>query len=89
MVSPARMTRPPNEPIHRSTPQHQLPQRRRATHPDATPVVLDLEKFSAALLDGDADGGRACIERVLDELLERVCGPLNDLDRLGVSLQHL
>jgi len=52
---------------------------RGGTHPDAAAVVLDLEELEAAVLDRDADAGCACVERVLDELLERVGRALDDL----------
>lgn len=43
-----------------------------ATHSDPGPVVLNLEEFHAAVLDGDLDGGCPGIKAVLNKLLE--CG---------------
>jgi hypothetical protein len=42
-------------------------------------VVLDLEELHAAVLDGDADARGACVERVLEQLLERGGRAVNDL----------
>jgi hypothetical protein len=57
------------------------------THPDATAVVLDLEQLEAAVLDRHADRARAGVERVLDQLLEGIGRPLDDLVSIskGVS----
>lgn len=49
------------------------------SHPDATPVVLDLQELQASLLDRNADSRRSGVQRVLNQLLQRIRRPLDDL----------
>eukprot|EP00982_Pelagococcus_subviridis_P004608 29255-Pelagococcus_subviridis.AAC.10 len=48
---------------------------------DADAVVRDLKELASAVLDGDRDRGRARVERVLQELLERGGRAVDDLAR--------
>lgn len=55
------------------------------THPDPRPVILYLQQLRSPLLDRDPNRRRARVERVFDELLERVRGALDDLaPRMGL-----
>jgi hypothetical protein len=54
-------------------------QRGRERYANAGAVVLDLEELHAAVLDGDADARGACVERVLEQLLERRRRTVDDL----------
>ncbi len=47
----------------------------------ASPVVRDADHFSARAGDVDANGARACVDRILDELLDDGRGPLDHLAR--------
>ena len=50
-----------------------------ATYSDAAAIVLDLQRLEAAFLERDLDERGAGVETVLDELLERVGRPMDDL----------
>lgn len=53
---------------------------------DAMPVIRNLDKLETALFDRDLDTGRARIERVFEQLLDRI---RRSVDDLYVSLTHL
>lgn len=46
---------------------------------DAVAIIGDLDELEAAVLDDNGDGGGACVEAVLHELLHRRDRPLDDL----------
>lgn len=46
---------------------------------DAVTIIGDLDELEAAVLDDNGDGGGACVEAVLHELLHRRDRPLDDL----------
>ncbi len=48
---------------------------------NAVPVVGDADQRRTARLDRDVDGGRARVERILDELLDHARRPLDHLAR--------
>lgn len=48
-------------------------------HSDSTAVVLDLQELESSLLNGNANRRRSGVERVFDQLLERVRRSLDDL----------
>lgn len=51
----------------------------RAPHPNSVAVVLDLQKLQPAPFRCDGDVCRACVERVLEHLLDGVGGPVHHL----------
>ena len=48
--------------------------------PDTASIVLYLQQLRSTLIDGDFDRSRSRVQTILYELLERVRGPLNDLE---------
>lgn len=50
------------------------------TNPDTTSVILYLQQLRSTLIDGDFDRSSSRVETILDELLECVCWPLDDLE---------
>lgn len=55
-------------------------------HANANAIILNLQQLHPSILDRDLDGLRASIEAVLDELLDRVRRPLDDLNRRASSV---
>lgn len=51
------------------------------THINSVPIVRNLQQLQPSVLDGDLDRCRACIERVLEQLLDRVGWAVDDLDK--------
>ena len=45
---------------------------------DANPVVCHTDQGLATDCHGDLNSGRACVDAVLDEFLDRACWPLNN-----------
>ena len=51
----------------------------RPTHPNAAAIVLNLEKLEATILDRDVDGRGPGVQAVLNQLLESIGRPVDDL----------
>ena len=52
-------------------------------------VVCDLDELETAVFDGQLDGGRSGVERVFDELFDRVGWAVDDLSAARTSVGGL